>query len=69
MEPESMRRKRLVDHGLPGDEGADSFLKLQVSLPSGRCATLSILLSGSIGDLKVAAPRVFGARILEVGCT
>jgi len=36
---------------------AQSLIELEVSLPSGRCATVSVLESGTVADLKRAAQK------------
>ena len=38
-------------------EKAESSMTLEVSLPSGRCATVSVLESGTVADLKIAAQK------------
>ena len=36
---------------------ADIFIKLDVSLPSGRCETVAVSENGTIADLKIAAQQ------------
>ena len=45
---------------------AESSIKLEVSLPSGRCATVSVLESGTVADLKIAAQRSLEQRFLRL---
>ena len=45
---------------------ADSSIKLNFSLPSGRCETVSVLQSSTIADLKIAAQQSFGQRFLRL---
>ena len=45
---------------------ADSSIKLEVSLPSGHCETISVSDSGTIADLKIAARRSFGQCFLRL---
>ena len=45
---------------------ADSSIKLNFSLPSGRCETVSVLQSSTIADLKTAAQQSFGQRFLRL---
>ena len=45
---------------------ADSSIKLEVSLPSGHCETISVSDSGTIADLKIAAQRSFGQCFLRL---
>ena len=45
---------------------ADFPIKLEVSLPSGCCETVTVLPSGTIADLKVAAQQSFGQRFLRL---
>ena len=45
---------------------ADSSIKLEVSLPSGHCETISLSDSGTIADLKIAARRSFGQCFLRL---
>ena len=45
---------------------SESSIKLQVSLPSGRCATVSVLESGTVADLKIAAQQSLGQRFLRL---
>ena len=45
---------------------ADFPIKLEVSLPSGCCETVTVLPSGTIADLKVAAQQLFGQRFLRL---
>ena len=46
--------------------GIRKALELQVSLPSGRSETVSVLQSGSVADLKIAAQRSLGQRFLRL---
>ena len=63
MEPESKRRKLINEaqevEGLPesNTEEPAKTLQLNVSLPSGRCAALSLPLEGTVLDLKLAAQQ------------
>ena len=47
---------------------ADNSIKLEVSLPSGRCATVCVLewTIGTIADLKLAAQQSLGQRFLTL---
>eukprot|EP00435_Cladocopium_sp_Y103_P060114 s182_g21.t2 len=45
---------------------ADSSIELEVSLPSGRCETISLLRQGTIQDLKIAAQQSLGQRFLRL---
>jgi hypothetical protein len=45
---------------------AVNSIKLEVSLPSGRCGTISVLDSGTIGDVKIAAQQSLGQRFLRL---
>jgi len=45
---------------------ADSNMEFQVSLPSGRCETVSVLQCGSVADLKIAAQQALGQRFLRL---
>ena len=45
---------------------ADSSIKLEVSLPSGHCETISLSDSGTIADLKRAAQHSFGIGFLRL---
>eukprot|EP00435_Cladocopium_sp_Y103_P036316 s62_g9.t1 len=44
----------------------DSSIKLEVSLPSGRCETISLLRWGTVEDLKIAAQQSLGQRFLRL---
>eukprot|EP00435_Cladocopium_sp_Y103_P005670 s596_g1.t2 len=41
-------------------------MQLELSLPSGRCASVSVSQSGTIADLKLAAQQSFGQRFLRL---
>ena len=41
-------------------------IKLEVSLPSGRCETVAVSQSGNVADLKIAAERLLGQRFLRL---
>ena len=45
---------------------SESSIKLQVSLPSGRCVTVSVLESGTVADLKIAAQQSLGQPFLRL---
>ena len=45
---------------------AVNSIKLEVSLPSGRCGTVSVLESGTIGDVKIAAQQSLGQPFLRL---
>ena len=45
---------------------SESSIELQVSLPSGRCATVSVLECGTVADLKIAAQKSLGQRFLRL---
>ena len=47
-------------------EVAESSIKLEVSLPSGRCETVAVSQSGTIADLKIAAQQSFGQSFLRL---
>ena len=55
-----MKRK-----AMSGQE-ADTSIRLEVSLPSGRCATVSVLQSGTVADLKIAAQQSLEKRFLRL---
>eukprot|EP00435_Cladocopium_sp_Y103_P019385 s555_g4.t1 len=61
MEPEQ-KRPRKEDTALP--EGVT--LKLQVSLPSGRCEEVSVATSGTVCDVKVAAQKALRQPFLRL---
>ena len=42
---------------LVSGDAAKHSITLEVSLPSGRCATVSVLESGTVADLKIAAQK------------
>ena len=48
------------------DEVADRSIKLEVSLPSGRCETVTVSQSGTIADLKRAAQLSLGQPFLRL---
>ena len=48
------------------DEVADRSIKLEVSLPSGRCETVMVTQSGTIADLKRAAQQSLGQPFLRL---
>jgi hypothetical protein len=48
------------------DEVADRSIKLEVSLPSGRCETVVVSQVGTVADLKLAAQRSFGQGFLRL---
>ena len=62
MDPESKRRK-LIGEAL---QEVVNTLHLNVSLPSGRCASLSLPLDGTILDLKLAAQQSLGQGLLRL---
>eukprot|EP00435_Cladocopium_sp_Y103_P035942 s2930_g9.t1 len=72
MEPGSKRRKLAVEAqeaaGLPVSTSEESVntLQLNVSLPSGRCALLSLPLDGTVLDLKMAAQQSLGQAFLRL---
>ena len=45
---------------------ADCSMKLEVSLPSGHCETISVSGSATIADLKIEAQRAFGQCFLKL---
>ena len=47
-------------------QASDRFLKFEVSLPSGRCETIVVSLSGSIADLNRAAQQSLGQPFLRL---
>ena len=48
---------------------ADTFIRLQVSLPSGRCETAVVSQFGTVADLKLAAQRSFGQGFLRLAAS
>eukprot|EP00435_Cladocopium_sp_Y103_P032429 s1634_g8.t1 len=71
MEPENKRRKLVEAQGaagLPARSHAESVntLQLNVSLPSGRSAALSLPLDGTVLDLKIAAQQSLGQAFLRL---
>ena len=45
---------------------ADNSMQLEVSLPSGRCETVTVSQSGTVADLKRAAQESFGQSFLRL---
>ena len=45
---------------------SDSFIKFDVSLPSGRCETVAVSQIGTVTDLKIAAQESLGRRFLRL---
>ena len=72
MAPESKRRKLIGEAqeaaGLQESSRAESVntLQLNVSLPSGRCASLSLPVDGTVLDLKLAAQKSLGQGFLRL---
>ena len=71
MEPENTRHKLINEaqevEGLPESNTEESkTLQLNVSLPSGRCAALSLPLEGTVLDLKLAAQQSLGQGFLTL---
>eukprot|EP00435_Cladocopium_sp_Y103_P009833 s1351_g2.t1 len=58
-------RRKARPHGCGGPV-AESSIKLEVSLPSGRYETVKVSQSGTIADLKIAAQQAFGQRFLRL---
>eukprot|EP00435_Cladocopium_sp_Y103_P045974 s1897_g13.t1 len=50
----------------PSSQVADSFIRLEVSLPSGRCETVTVSQGGTIADLKVAVQKSLGQSFLRL---
>ena len=46
-----------------------TFIRLQVSLPSGRCETVVVSQFGTVADLKLAAHRSFGQGFLRLAAS
>ena len=44
----------------------DDYINLAVSLPSGRCVIISVLGSGRIVELKIAAQKALGQPFLRL---
>ena len=66
MEPENKRRRVHSNELSASNEDTHGTLNLQVSLPSGRCETFSVLKSGIVADLKTSVQRSFGQRFLRL---
>eukprot|EP00438_Fugacium_kawagutii_P013428 Skav230499 [mRNA] locus=scaffold2083:3845:10908:+ [translate_table: standard] len=63
MDSQNKRRRVVVDvANLP----AQAKMKLHVSLPSGRSASVEPPLNGTVGDLKMAAQQSLGQRFLRL---
>ena len=50
----------------PKNKMTDSFIRLEISLPSGRSEIVAVSQYGTIADVKVAAQRCFGQRFLRL---
>ena len=72
MDPESKKRNLIGEAqdavGLPESSCAEpvNTLQLNVLLPSGRCASLSLPLDGTVLDLKLAAQQSLGQAFLRL---
>ena len=58
---------RAMENNMPvSDEVADRSIKFEVSLPSGRCETVTVSQSGTIADLKRGAQHSLGQPFLRL---